>query len=150
VRAEEVEVTVEIVCTHLPGEDWKGLRPVHLGIQRDRQITETASAGSKRVVLRALLRARRHTDGSVSFLGSFAHGPRTERFIYLVWAIVEAGVPVRMIGRIKLHLNHIPWASVEKAAGGRKPIRVTLSLTDARNKPVMASVQTEGAQWQLP
>jgi hypothetical protein len=150
VPTEEVEVTVEIVCTDLPGEDWEGLRPLHLGIQRDRQMTDATSAGSQRVVLRAPLRARRHADGSVSFLGPFAHGPRTERFIYLVWAIVEAGIPVRMVGRIKLHLNHIPWTSVQKAAGSKTPMRVTLILTDARNKPVMASIRTDRAQWQLP
>ena len=147
---EEIEIVVEIICTNLPGEEWGGHSPLHLGIQQDDQIIETASAGSKRVVFRPVLRARSNIDGSANFLGAFAHGPRTERFIYLVWAIVQGKLPVRMVGRIKLHLNHIKWASVTKAAGKRQPIRVTLALTDTKGKPVMASVRPDAAKWELP
>ncbi len=67
-----------------------------------------------------------------------------------MWAILQEGVPVRMVGRIKLHLNHIKWTAVEKAAGGQKPIRVRLTLTNAKGKPVMASVRPDVAQWELP
>jgi hypothetical protein len=147
---EEIEIVIEIVCTNLPGEEWEGHSTLRLGIQRDDEIIEAASAGLKRVVFRPELRARRNTDGSANFLGAFAHGPRTERFIYLVWAIVQGKQLVRMVGRVKLHLNHIKWASVEKAAGGRKPIRVTLALTNAKGKPVMASVRPDVAKWELP
>ena len=55
-----------------------------------------------------------------------------------------------MVGRIKLHLNHIKWASVKKAAGMKQPIRVTLALTNAKGKPVMASVRPDAAKWELP
>jgi hypothetical protein len=55
-----------------------------------------------------------------------------------------------MVGRVKLHLNHIEWASAEKAAGGKKAIRVTLDLTNAKGKPVMASVRPDVAKWELP
>ena len=147
---EEIETVIEIVCTNLPGEEWDGNSTLCLGIQRDEQIIEVASAGSKRVVFRPVLRARRNTDGSANFLGAFAHGPRTERFIYLVWAIVQGKQLVRMVGRVKLHLNHIEWASVEYSAGGKKPIRVTLALTNAKGKPVMASVRPDVAKWELP
>jgi hypothetical protein len=147
---EEIEIVIEIVCTNLPGEEWDGHSTLRLGIQRDDEIIEAASAGSTRVVFRPVLRARRNTDGSANFLGAFAHGPRPERFIYLVWAIVQGKLPVRMVGRVKLHLNHIQWASVEKAADAKKPIWVTLALTNAKGKPVMASVRPDVAKWELP
>jgi hypothetical protein len=147
---EEVEIVIEIVCTDLPGEKWDGGSSLYLGIQCDEQTIESASAGSKRVVFRPVLRARRNIDGSANFLGAFAHGPRTERFIYLVWVIVQGKVPVKMVGRIKLHLNHIKWRSVEKAVGGSKPIRVTLALTNSKGKPVMASVRPDVAKWEVP
>jgi uncharacterized protein DUF5990 len=146
---EEVEIVIEIVCTDLPGEEWDGHSGLYLGIQCDDQMIESASAGSKRVVFRPVLRARCNIDGSANFLGPFAHGPRTERFIYLVWLVVQRNVPVKMVGRIKLHLNHIQWRSVEKAAGETKPIRVTLALTNAKGKPVMASVRPDVAKWEL-
>jgi hypothetical protein len=53
-----------------------------------------------------------------------------------------------MVGRIKLHLNHIKWAAVEKAAEGNKPIRVKLTLTNVKGNPVMASVRADVAKWE--
>lgn len=146
---EEIEIVIEIVCTNLPGEEWGGHSHLHLGIQKGDQIIETASAGSKRVVFRPALRSQGNVDGSANFLGAFAHGPRTERFMYLVWAVVDGKLPARMVGRIKLHLNHIRWASVKNAAGKKKPIRVTLALTDIKGNPVMASVRPNAAKWEL-
>jgi hypothetical protein len=53
--AEDIEITVEIVCTELPGA---GHSSLHLGIQRDKEIIEAASADSKRIVFRPTLWAR--------------------------------------------------------------------------------------------
>jgi Family of unknown function (DUF5990) len=145
--AEEAEITIEIVCTELPGA---GNPALHLGIQRDQSIIETASANSKRIVFTPTLRARPNADGSVNFLGPFAQGPKAERFIYLSWTTMNGNVVTGMVGRIKLHLNHIRWAAVQKAAGANKPIRVRLALTNAKGKPVMASVRPDVAKWELP
>jgi hypothetical protein len=147
VAIEEIEITIEIICAELPG--W-GPSSLHLGIQRENVITEAASTDSKRVVFKPTLRARRNADGSVNFLGPFAQGPKAERFIYLNWATTNGKALTAMIGRIKLHLNHITWASVEKAAVGNKPIRVQLSLTNAKGNPVVASVRPNVAKWELP
>jgi hypothetical protein len=144
--SEEIEITIEIVCTELPGA---GPSSLHLGIQRDNAIIEAASADSKRIVFRPTLRARRNTDGSVNFLGPFAQGPKAERFIYLNWATMNDRVPAVMVGRIKLHLNHITWAAVERAALSDKPLRVKLALTNAKGNPVMASLRPDVARWEL-
>jgi Family of unknown function (DUF5990) len=143
---EELEITIEMVCTELPGVGDKSL---HLGIQRDKATTDAAPADSKQIVFRPALRARRNADGSVNFLGSFAHGPKAERFIYLTWATTDGKVPAAMVGRIKLHLNHIPWAAVEKAAGRDRPIRVQPCPHERQRHPVMASVRPDMAKWQL-
>jgi Family of unknown function (DUF5990) len=144
--AEDIEITIEIVCTELPGA---GHHALHLGIQRDKEIIEAASADSNRIVFKPTLRARRNGDGSVNFLGPFAQGPKTERFIYLNWASTNGKELTAMVGRIKLHLNHINWAAVEKAAKRNKPIRVELALTNAKGNPVMASVRPDVAKWTL-
>jgi hypothetical protein len=143
---EEIEVTIEIVCTDLPGA---GHSSLYLGIQRDEVITEAASADSKRIVFKPTLRARRNADGSVNFLGPFAQGPKTERFIYLNWVTTNGKVLTAQVGRIKLHLNHIKWATVKKAVEGNKPVRVKLALTNAKDGPVMASVRADVAKWEL-
>jgi Family of unknown function (DUF5990) len=145
--AEEVEIAIEIVCTELPGAGYPSL---HLGIQRDQSIIEMAAADSKRIVFKPTLRARPNADGSVNFLGPFAQGPKTERFIYLNWTTMNGNVLSGMVGRIKLHLNHIRWTAVQKATAVNKPIRVRLALTNAKGKPVMASVRPDVAKWELP
>jgi hypothetical protein len=145
--AEEVEIAIEIVCTELPGAGYPSL---HLGIQRDQSIIEMAAADSKRIVFKPTLRARPNADGSVNFLGPFAQGPKTERFIYLNWTTMNGNVLSGMVGRIKLHLNHIRWTAVQKATAVNKPIRVKLALTNAKGKPVMASVRPDVAKWELP
>ena len=143
--AEEIEVAFEIACTDLPGA---GERSLHLGIQRDQVIIEAASADSKRIVFKPALRARPNPDGSVNFLGPFAQGPKAERFIYLNWVTMNGKTLTGMVGRIKLHLNHLEWATVEKAARLNNPIRVRLSLTNAKGLPLMASVRPNVAQWE--
>jgi len=147
VKTEEYEITIEIECIELPGAEYG---PLALGIQRDDAITEVASAATKRIVLKPVLRARRNADGSVNFLGPFAHGPKAERFIYLNWVTTNGKVPTEQVGRIKLHLNHIQWAAVARSAQISKPLRVKLALTNAKGKPVMASVRPDMAKWVLP
>ena len=70
---EEFEITIEIVCTELPGA---GQSSLHLGFQRDTAITEAASADSKRIVFQPTLRARRNADGSVNFWVRLLEGRR--------------------------------------------------------------------------
>lgn len=151
--AAEHEITIEIICTDLPGTQWDHLTgsrgPVHLGIQKDEEMIEAAPADLKRIVFQPVLRVRRHSDGTPNFLGPFAHGPRAERFVYLVWAVVKSNASVTMVGRIKLHLNHLTWAHIEKAVTKKKPIKVTLTLTNDKGKPVHASVRPDAAKWEL-
>jgi hypothetical protein len=146
VTPEELEITIEIVCTDLPGTQNSALM---LGIQRDKAVIEVASAASKQIVFKPTLRARRNADGSVNFLGPFAQGPKAERFIYLNWTTTDKKAPTGSIGRIKLHLNHIKWAQVKKAAEGNKAIKVELVLTGAKGSPMMASVRPNEAKWKL-
>jgi hypothetical protein len=147
--AGELEIVIEIVCEALPGLQYEGRGPLHLGIQQDAQIVEAVPANRDRIVFRPELRVRKHGDGSANFLGPFAHGPRAERFIYLNWLVVHGSMPGEHIGRIKLHLNHIEYEDVEKAAARKKPIKVTLQLTNEKGKPVFASVRANQATWQL-
>jgi hypothetical protein len=146
--SQELEVTIEIHCIRLPSSDWQG-QCLHLGIQEGKVLGDAVSVDVERVGFRPVVRARRHDDGSVSFLGPFAQGPRAERFIYLVWASGARGAPAAMIGRIKLHLSHITWAQVEKAAARGKPLKVTLPLTNAKGGPVFASVRADACRWEM-
>ncbi|HVF17415.1 MAG TPA: hypothetical protein VNA21_10895, partial [Steroidobacteraceae bacterium] len=62
--AEELDITIEVVCSRLPGLQYEGRTPMHLGIQRDKEIIEAAPANRSRVVFRPAFRVRKHSDGS--------------------------------------------------------------------------------------
>jgi hypothetical protein len=144
---QEHNIGIEIVCTKLPGLRWGDRGPIHLGIQQGREVPELTPANLERIVFHCEFRVRKHTDGSANFLGPFAQGPRAERFIYLVWVVMDGTKPAAMLGRVKLHLNHIQWTQVEKAAARKKPIKVTVPLTSAKGGPVFASVRPDAAKW---
>ncbi len=147
--SEEHEIAVEIVCTKLPGSKWDERGPIHLGMQQCEEIKDAQSPDLERIKFAPVLRVRRHSDGSANFLGPFAHGPRTGRFIYLVWAAMHGKTPIAMAGRIKLMLNHIEWGEVEHAAAKSRPSKVTVPLTDEKGRPVFASVRPDSAKWHL-
>jgi hypothetical protein len=147
--AQEHEVTIEIICTKLPDPAWAGGGTLHLGIQDDNEVLELTPVNRKRLVFHPVFRVRRHADGSANFLGPFAHGPRSERFIYLNWIVLNDGTAIAAPGRIKLHLSHIPWSSIESVVDAGKPIKVTLALSNASGKPVFASIRANTAQWAL-
>lgn len=140
--AEEHEIVIEVICTRLPGHSG-----IHLGMQKDKELFEPTLASGERIVFHPVLRARRNANGSANFLGPFAHGPKAERFLYLVWTAMKSSAS--MFGRVKVHLNHLKWADVEKAAGRNKPIKVTLTLTKDDGKLVYASVRPGVAKWVL-
>ena len=146
--AEEFEVTIEVICTRLPGLRWGDHSPLHLGIQKDEAMEEAQPADRERIVFKPVLRVRRQKSGAPNFLGPYAHGKPGERFIYLNWASMSPGIPAVMIGRVKLHLNHLGWTEVERAAQRDKPLKVTLALTSAKGGPVFASVRQDLARWQ--
>ena len=147
--AEEYEIAVEITCTNLPGSTWDERGPIHLGIQKGDEIEDAQSADLERIKFSSTLRVRRHTDGSANFLGPYVHGPRTGRFIYLVWAVIHGKTPIAMAGRVKILLNHIGWNDVERAAANGRSIKVTIPLTDKKGRPVFASVRPDQARWHL-
>jgi hypothetical protein len=84
---------------------------------------EPTPVTERHLAFRAVLRGRQHADGSANFLGPFAHGRRTERFILLNRMAVKDGARFAMPGRIQLHLSRIKWKRVESAVNAGKPIK---------------------------
>jgi uncharacterized protein DUF5990 len=147
--AEERDITIEVVCTRLPGSQWGDRGPVHLGIQKGEELMDTAPADLKRVVFRPEFRVAKGADGSADFTGPYAHGPRNERFIHLIWATMDGDAAVAALGRIKISLGHILWPQVEKVLARGKPLKVTVALTNAQGKPVFGTVKADASKWQL-
>jgi hypothetical protein len=139
---QEREVTIEITCTNPPEATWAGTPgTLCLGIQKGNEVQELTPVNRKRLVFSPTLRVRRHTDGSANFLGPFAHGPRTERFIYLNWVVLNDGVFSAAPGRIKVHLSQIPSSHIDAAVRAGKPIKLTFPISKSDGKLVFASVR---------
>src|SRR5687768_3430882 len=93
------ELIIEVVCRNLPGiafvdpcdHEPKIKSPVHLGIQKGKEVIDAVPADSDReqVVFTATFKISRQPDGSPNFLGPFAKGTAQERFFYLSWGILR-------------------------------------------------------------
>jgi hypothetical protein len=63
------------------------------------------------------------------------------------------GAAIAAPGRIRLHLSHIPWSSIDSAVGTGKAIevtiKVTIKLSNASGKPLFASLRADTVQWAL-
>lgn len=148
------ELTIEVVCRHLPGirfEDQHpgGLtyEPVYLGIQRGEEVIEAAPGNRKQVIFRPAFKIGKQPDGSPNFLGPFAKGPARERFFYLSWGVMD-DEGFKMFRRAKIHLNHLSWDDVQRALSGKRPLKVVIDMTD-RKAPVCASIRKDRADWEL-
>lgn len=146
---KDMEVRIEITCTESPGLQAHGFSHVHLGIQQDQTTVELQPADRSEITFRPVLRVRWNADGSPNFLGPFSQGPKSGRFIYLVWADAPGSRPKHFFGRIKLLLQHISREDIERAVKHGNVIRVKFRLTDGKGKPVFASVKPGWAEWDL-
>ena len=148
-----MELTIKVICKDLPGtqfdDEAAGLhyRNVHLGIQHGEDVIETVPGDSKKAEFAPVFRVAPMDGGKTNFLGPFAKGTRTERFFYLNWGVLVAPGIIHGFRRAKIHLSHLSWAQVEKAAKANKLITVHLSLTDRCGWPLCASVKAPYIKW---
>ena len=146
---------LSILCTELPGirfPDACGAapvcyEPVHLGIQRGQEVIDIVPADRKQATFDASFRVGRQRDGSPNFLGPYAHGPVSDRFVYLSWGVKPQRGGFEMFRRLKLRLGHLGWNQIERSMASGKPIRVTLRLTDARGGPLCATPPATHVSW---
>jgi hypothetical protein len=84
------------------------------------------------LVVEPTFRVEQLPDGAPNFLGPFAHGPRSARFVYLVWR--RSGAP---LGRSKIPLASISW---DQLASGETP-ELHVRLVDGKGGPRFATVR---------
>lgn len=89
-------------------------------------------------------------DGSVNFLGEFAQGPASDRFVYLNSGTLAGQADTPWTRRAKLKLASIPQPVVEgalSASGGVIEARVLGTMDDGG--PICASVKPHAVTWRL-
>jgi len=143
------ELTIEVVCTDLPGIRFAEYDPVYLGIQKAADVVEAVPGDTKRVVFRPVFRIGKQADGSPNFLGPFAQGTPQQRFFYLSWGVMHQDRRFEMFRRAKIHLSHLRWEQIQKAMSQGTPLRATLKLTGKKGDPLCASVKSPNIEWKL-
>ncbi|MCX6955717.1 MAG: DUF5990 family protein [Verrucomicrobia bacterium] len=142
-------LTLEVRCQNLPAT-FDGV-PVYLGIQEGNDVVGIVPGSVGKTVLRPEFRLA-DAAGSPNFLGRFAQGSREERFFYLCWGLGATSATFGRFRRLKVHLAHLTWPQIAAVALRKKPLRVTLDLTDAKGGPLCASVRPghPNVAWDLP
>jgi hypothetical protein len=141
---------VRVVGTELPGIRFNANgvvhEPVHLGIQRGRDVIDDVPADRPRAIFEAEFEIGRQRDGSLNFLGPFAQGDRHDRFFYLSWGVKSSG-RFQMFRRLKIRLGRLSSAKVNAAVKSGDPVTVRLRLTDSKGGPLCATPPATHIAW---
>lgn len=143
-------IVIEVRCKNLPAT-FEGT-PILVGLQRgDKEVIEITPASAGQAVFRPEFRLA-DADGVPNFLGPFSQGPKQERFFYLSWGRSSIHASFHSFRRLKVHLSHLTWTQLTAATARKKPLRVTIDLTDAKGGPLCASVRADhpNLAWDLP
>lgn len=148
---------IRVVCRELPGLvftdrlDGAVRTPVHLGVQKGREVIETCPADRKSVTFELDFRLGKKPDGSPNFLGPFAQGTTDDRFFYLSWGVKAPGGAFEMFRRLKVRLGHLTWKRIAAAQKSGKPLIVELRLTTAKDgSPLCATPPADHVAWRDP
>lgn len=142
---------VRVIGTQLPGirhcaDDGASREPVHVGIQRGKDVIDDVPAEGPRVTFDAEFEIGTQPDGSVNFLGPYAQGDRHDRFFYLSWGI-RSGAHFDMFRRLKIRLGHLSRTKVNAAIKSGKPLTVRVKLTDKKGGPLCATPPPTHISW---
>lgn len=138
------EIIVEVHCHNLPGSRFEKRIAVRLGIQKGKDVVDDVPADTPQVSFTVPLRVEHSPEtGKPNFLGPFAHGTPTERFIYLCCG-ERQGDEWDGFRRAKVHLKHLTWQQVEAAIQQEQPIVFSFDMTDAKGGPVCGSLNLHG------
>lgn len=143
------ELTIEVVCTELPGIRFADYEPVYLGIQKGHDVIEAVPGDAKHAVFKPVFRILKQADGSPNFLGPFAQGTPQQRFFYLSWGVMHENQRFEMFRRVKIHLSHLRWEHIQKAMSQGTALKVTLKATAAKGDPVCGSVRGAKIEWDI-
>jgi hypothetical protein len=143
------EITLRILCRNLPGAVFEDKTAVRLGIQKGKEVIEDVPADSAEATFTVPLTVKRKPEEIVTrFYGPFVQGKSDDPFIYLCWG-ERIGTVWAGFGRAKLLLGPLTSEAVEKARQSGCPIEAVIDLTDAKGRPVYASIPADRVHWDL-
>ena len=138
---------IRIVGTNMPGRIFGEHRHIHVGVQCRKEAVDFTPGDAAEATFEFDVDVLRDDGGNWDFRGPYVHGPRGERFIYLVWADLPPGSGGAMFRRAKLHLSCLEAGLISRAVEPGRELTATLGLTDGKGGPRCASVRPPGISW---
>ncbi len=142
-------VPVRIVGRRLPGRSWSGRNGIHVGVQRGTEVVGLVPGDAADALFDIDVEVVADGNGEPDFRGTYVHGRRGERFIYLSWGEVDEHGTFIMFRRLKLHLAPLMEHSSADTVLAAKKIQAVLELTDTRGRPLAASVRPPWVTWRI-
>jgi hypothetical protein len=142
--ASDPPVRVRILGVQPPGTTCGPYSGVRVGLQVGKDAVGVVDA-DRDAAWEAAITVGRDERG-LCWRGPALHGPRDERFFYLVWLGRLDGAPEAMFRRAKLQLDGIPEAVLAEALPTGALV-ATVPLTDGRGMPRCASVRPPLLTW---
>ncbi len=138
-------ITFQIEGYEAPGSSCPGPDGIGLGIQQGREVVGVLPSSTEAPRFRGEMTMV--SDGDVTdYRGSYVHGPRGDRFLYLTWLHLKSR---ESMARIKLKLSDIDPELLAAAARDDKALWGRLKLTNRLGKPASGSVRPPDVEWTL-
>jgi hypothetical protein len=142
-------IAFEIECYDFPCAALSPYAHLRLGTQARDDVVQDVSCAEGLAHFRFTLEAIcDEAAGSVVWRGAYAHGPRTDRFIYLCWGAWGEG-GWQHFRRAKAPLSGLDPALVQRAMRESQPIRARIRMTDAKGEPVAATLKAGQVVWSV-
>lgn len=146
---EKLSITATIIGRKLPGQRFGGREEVHIGIQRGSEVVDSVPVADADVQFDLTLDLLVGDGGGADdFHGPYVHGTRGARFLYLSWGQIGADGEPAMFARLKLPLPALDADALARLKTGATPLTAIAELSDARGRPVTASLRAPQLVWE--
>jgi hypothetical protein len=110
---------------------------VDYGLQKGRgndyETVQTQRGANKDLTFEFTVRVGKSKNGEPNFLGPFAQGSASGRFVYLDIGTLAGQKNTAWSRRLKIPLAGIEWAAIESAIEGRKPLQARVAGSGGRD-----------------
>lgn len=139
------EITLRVIVSKPPAG-------VDIGVQEghgnDYQTVQTQSFTNRDLRFEFPVRVKEGKDGQPNFLGPFAQGPASGRFIYLDIGTYAGQIGTHWGRRLKIPLAGITWPMVEEATDVRV-IEICVPGTGRDGGPTCGTIKAVISGWKI-
>ena len=130
-------ITMRVLCIDVPTSA-AGFEDIQFGLQdKDKRLLYGSTNTNDQRQYDFTLSVQQHSDETPNFTGAYAHGDRTNRFLYLT-LMGQRDDDWKIIKRIKIQLRSITWDQVQAVLDdASRLLEVTVSGKGTATVPLL-------------